>query len=136
MKLPLIVLVVVALASQFCNAQEGAAETYRKKAEGAVFVCSLAMRVYMAEQHDDQLAQYQKCVSDARAETNANFQAVVKATKKPKAKEALKMFHAAFLSTLDATGPRGSDSKSTFETRQSVAADKMSDAWAKFEVER
>ena len=89
----------------------------------------------MAEQHDDELAQYQKCVGDARAETNSNFQVVMKATK-PKAKEALKMFHAAFLSALDATGPRGSDSKSTFEARQAVAADKMSDAWAKFEVER
>ena len=136
MKLPLIVLLVVALASHYCNAQEGATETYRKKGEGAVFVCSLAMRVYMAEQHDDQLAQYQKCVTDAKAETKVTFQAAMNATKKPKAKEALKMFHAAFLSAMDATGPRGSNSMSTYEGRQSVAADKMSDAWAKFEVER
>jgi hypothetical protein len=56
--------------------------------------------------------------------------------KKPKAQETLKSYHVAFVTALGGISPGIDERRVSYEQRQQALKDKVTEAWARFEVEQ
>jgi hypothetical protein len=78
---------------------------------------------------------YFKHISDSKVKCKKAFDTAIKTVKKTKAKDALKNYHIAFLSSLQGIVPGQDELVRDYKRRQQAAEEKMNEAWARFEME-
>ncbi len=76
------------------------------------------------------------CIAKGKQQVKDEFTSAMKEVTKPAAQQSLKMFHVAFLSALEGVQPGPNETRSGYNQRQQSSTDKMTQAWALFEVER
>lgn len=139
----------LSLAAQSCLAadQEKASplETYRVDSQLALMLCSAQAGAQFARAEliavggtpqGESTADYVACVAQQRASTRASFDKAMRTLKKASAREALKSCHVALLTALDGIAPATDERKVTYSQRQAALAGRLSEAWARFEVEQ
>ena len=77
-----------------------------------------------------------KCLRENRASLQASYKTVAVSVRKTKAKLALATAQVAFLSALDGIVPGTDELKVSYAIRQTALAGKLTEAWARFEVEQ
>jgi hypothetical protein len=73
---------------------------------------------------------------DHGSRAKANLDRALRTVKKAKAQEALKSYHVAFITALEGVTPGREERKLSYEQRQQALEDKLTEAWARFEVEQ
>lgn len=119
-------------------------ERYGSESEAAVMTCSLEFQLAQAQAQlvsvgggqPEKPADFAACLKKARAEGKQLFSLALAKVKKPAAKEALKSYHVAFMTALEGISPGMDERRITYEARQRSLKDKMTEAWARFEVEQ
>lgn len=76
------------------------------------------------------------CIKDAKAEAKQNFDKALRTLRKPKARDALKSYHVAYVTALEGMALGFEERKISYEQRQQALEDKLTEAWARFEVEQ
>jgi hypothetical protein len=88
------------------------------------------------KQPADEKSNYTGCIEDGKKDAKQNLESALKSLKKPKAKEALKSYHVAFVTAIDGINPGMDERKISYEQRQQSLDGKLTEAWARFEVEQ
>ena len=84
----------------------------------------------------DEKDDYRACITKGKTASKQNLDAALKTVKKPNAKEALKTYHVALVSALEGINPGSDERKINYEQRQQNLEGKMTEAWARFEIEQ
>lgn len=133
----------LAVASSTAVAQTSQVSDYRGRMNGYVLKCAQEFKVEQLkakgiERYDlpEVPADSAKCVRESRDSGKALFDAALKSAKKPDAKNALKSVHVAYLASLDGIAPLPDERVGGYQQRQAALASKLSEAWARFEVEQ
>jgi hypothetical protein len=79
---------------------------------------------------------FRGCISKGKAEARADLDKALRTVKKAKAQEALKAYHVAFVTALEGIVPGSDERRINYEQRQQSLDGKVTEAWARFEVER
>ena len=79
---------------------------------------------------------FRGCIANGKAEAKANLDKALRTVKKAKAQEALKAYHVAFVTALEGIVPGSAERRISYEQRQQALEGKVTEAWARFEVER
>lgn len=79
---------------------------------------------------------YRTCIDSGKKSSKADLAAALKSMKKPKAQEALKTFHVAFIAAIEGIVPGPVEKKTNYEQRRQSLSGKLTEAWARFEVEQ
>lgn len=140
-RLVLFLLAAVAMTSW---AEEPDKRTPIQRYEGntnfPLLMCALTMKNALLRAEIDKALldtqAYEACVSDGKAKAKPALEAALRSTKKPKAQAALKSVHVAFLTALDGIAPDVSERRIAYEQRQTMLKGKLTEAWARFEVEQ
>ena len=135
-------LAVLLLAGPACS-QSGLAGTlaprpvddYRNSTQQQLARCSDAFRrstrrLWLTQAGRD----YQGCIGQARADTNAKLATAARVVRKADAQRALIAYHAAFLTALGGIVPRPDEIAEGYEQRQSLLLHLMSHAWSRYEL--
>jgi hypothetical protein len=115
-------------------------ERYAGDASYALVQCKMALKMAMlnaelsAEQ--DAKSDWASCIREAKQKAKTNLQAALRAVKKPKAQEALKSYHVALVTALDGIAPGLDERKISYTQRQQALDEKVTEAWARFEIEQ
>jgi hypothetical protein len=120
-------------------------EIYKADTYSSLLNCRLMLKIWLLtvgggtgyeEEAEKKKTEYITCMRDGRTSGKTAMDAALKTVKKPKAKEALKTAHVAFITALDGIFPATDERKINYAQRQSALDDKLNEAWARFEVER
>ena len=84
----------------------------------------------------DENTDYASRIKKGKEEGKINFNKALSTVKKPAAREALKSYQVAFISALEGIRPGLDERKISYEVRQQALETKLSEAWARFEVEQ
>ena len=76
------------------------------------------------------------CMRNGRQDVRQAFEAATKAQKKAAARDALKGVQVAFLAAMDGMAPETEERRAAYFARQGSLKAKVTEAWARFEVER
>ncbi len=102
--------------------------------------CKLSFQIAMSKrqlsQPSDEKDDYRACITKGKTASKQNLDAALKTVKKPNAKEALKTYHVALVSALEGINPGSDERKINYEQRQQNLEGKMTEAWARFEIEQ
>jgi hypothetical protein len=113
--------------------------TYHADTLALIQICSLEFRITnsLAEggQPPSEDADYRKCISERGVSARAELKAAILTVKKEKAREALKAYHVAFIAALEGIAPGVDEPKILYQQRQQTLNDKVTEAWAKFDIE-
>ena len=129
------IFVMTASAAELTPAQQ-----YRGLANGAIFMCKLNLQnaLLNAQLSNplDEKSDYRACIATGKVTAKENFDKAMKTVKKPQAKEALKTYHVALVSAFDGIVPGTDERKINYERRQQDLDGKLTEAWARFEIEQ
>jgi hypothetical protein len=135
--------VAVSVGSSAAVAETPQVAEYRSRMNGYVFKCAQEFKVEQLkakgiERYDlpEVPADSAKCIRESRDSGKALFDAALKAAKKPDAKSALKSVHVAYLASLEGIAPLPDERVGGYQQRQAVLATKLTEAWARFDVEQ
>jgi hypothetical protein len=115
-------------------------ERYRGDTQFALVMCKLSLRVALAVaagggQQDDK-SDYASCIRKSKASAKSSLDMALRTVKKPKAQDALKSYHVAFSTAVEGIRPGPDERKISYEQRQQSLEEKVTEAWARFEIER
>lgn len=115
-------------------------EKYKGDTYFARIMCSLKLRTALLKQGagetDVESIDYEKCITKGKTDAKKSLDITLTTIKKSRAKEALKSYHVAFIAALEGIRPGLNERKINYEQRQQALEDKMTEAWARFEVEQ
>jgi len=115
-------------------------ERYQGDAGRALFMCKLTLHLATAKAEagrpQDEDSDYSGCIRRGLITAKGNLDRALRTIKKAKGQEALKSYHVAFVSALEGIRPGDSERKISYEQRQQALEGKLTEAWARFEVER
>lgn len=131
------------IVANSCAAQaQDSLARYRTVIDEVRTECSFIMTRAIAEREMNYVPDpkeanlFPDCVRDGRAKAKAALDDALKPLqKKPKAQEALKTAHVAFLSALDGIAPGQGERKLNYERRQQELRGKVTEALARLEIE-
>ena len=115
-------------------------ERYRGDTQVALYLCQTSLRIAvlkanvgkpMTEEND-----YPACIEQGKAAARAGLERALKVAKKPKLKEALKSFQVAYISAIEGIRPGTEEIKINYEQRLQRLEDKLTETWARVEVEQ
>jgi hypothetical protein len=113
---------------------------YQGDAEFSILTCKIGLRIAIAKtnlgEQQDEKSDYLNCIQTGKATAKKNLDAALKSVKKAKAKEALKSHYVVLVGALDGIRPGSDERKASYEQRQQALEGKLTEAWARFEVER
>ena len=75
------------------------------------------------------------CLANGKKDGTSLYQSTLKSVKKPKAREALNGYQAAWLAAMDGIPPAGGEIRLDYRRRQSATDTKIREAWSKVQVE-
>lgn len=114
-------------------------QRYHGDASGALMLCKMTLKLAIlkgsAGQEQDEESNYRSCIEKHKKEAKTNLSLALKITKKAKAQEALKTYHVALVTALDGIAPGLDERKISYEQRQQSLEGRMTEAWARFEIE-
>ena len=84
----------------------------------------------------DEGSDYAGCIEHKKATAKKNLVEALRTLKKSKAQESLKSYHVAFVTALEGIRPGYDERKISYEQRQLALKEKLTEAWARFEVEQ
>ncbi|MDM4767277.1 hypothetical protein [Pelomonas sp. SE-A7] len=115
-------------------------DRYQGDSQFSMLMCSMTVKMAATTgsgpSTGDEKTDYVACVSKGKATAKANFESALKTLKKPKAREALKSYHVALVAALEGIKPGTDERKISYEQRQQALEQKMTEAWARFEIEK
>lgn len=135
------VFAILFFLSLFATAQDRAPlQEYRTTANGRLMLCKMTLandllKAQVASRSSEG-PNFRKCIEEGKSETKTLFESALKTIKKPKAKDALKSYHVAFITSLNGVSPGVDERKINYERRQQELEGKLTEAWARFEVEQ
>lgn len=115
-------------------------DRYQGDTQYALLMCKLTLRLAVAKAEgnapQDEQSNYSYCISKSKVTAKASLDKALRTVKKPKAQEALKSYHVAFVSAVEGIRPGADERKISYEQRQQVLEGKVTEAWARFEIEQ
>ena len=133
-------LILAASASRGEDDKRGPLERYRADTAMPLVMCKIKMQMADAKgkayEQQDETSDFLGCIRDGKAKANASLAAALKTVKGAKAVDALKSYHVAFSTALDGLLPGADERRISYEVRQKALDGKVTEAWARFEVER
>ena len=103
-------------------------------------MCKLGLQLALAKaelgQQQDEKSDYPGCIEQGKATAKLNLDKALRTLRKAKAQEALKSFHVAFVGALEGVRPGSNERKISYEQRQQALEGKLTEAWARFEIEQ
>lgn len=100
---------------------------YRVMTSSSLYLCKLKFRV---------ASDHAKCIAQKKSEDKRHFDEALLTLKKPKAQDALKSYHVAYVAALEGIAPGIDERKISYEQRQQALEGKLTEAWARVEVEQ
>lgn len=121
------------------EAPQTALDSYRGSTQYGLLMCSMAVKMELiradANEAPDAKGGARSCISTNKAEAKAKLDAALRTVKKAKARDALKNVHVAFSVALDGLPPGINERRISYEQRQQALEGKLTEAWARFEIE-
>jgi hypothetical protein len=77
------------------------------------------------KKEDEEKSDYLGCIREGRAKSKINLDRALRTVKKPKAQEALKAVHVAFITALEGISPGIDERQISYEQRQQALKDKI-----------
>lgn len=115
-------------------------DRYYGDGRGEAMICKMMLKLALVRAEaniaQDNNTNWRTCVVEAKAKAKANFPAALKTVRKNKAQDALKAYHVAFISALDAIEPGDGERRIAYDQRQQTHDAKMLEAWTRFEIEQ
>jgi hypothetical protein len=115
-------------------------ERYQGDGEFALITCKISLRMALGRaelgQEQDDNSDVAGCIEKGKSATKKSFDAALRTVKRAKAKEALKSYHVSLVGALEGIRPGSSERKISYEQRQQALEGKLTEAWARFEVEQ
>ena len=115
-------------------------ERYRGDGQFSMLMCKISLRLALAKaelgEAQDEKGDYVGCIERGKATAKQNLAKTLRAVKKTKAQEALKSFQVSLVTALDGIRPGIDERKINYEQRQQALEGKITEAWARFEVEQ
>jgi len=115
-------------------------ERYEADTKFTLYACKLVLKLAVAKSEagleQDEKSNWIACIRQGKTTAKASFDLVLPTLKKIKAKEALKSYQVAFMTAVDGIAPGPSERQISYEQRQQSLEGKLTEAWARFEVER
>lgn len=97
---------------------------------------SIAQNYASIGQPQDKQSDWQGCIADGQRAIKSDYAAVLKTLRKRPAAEALKGVQVALISALNGIAPDSEERKIVYIQRQGTLNGKVTEAWARFEVEQ
>jgi hypothetical protein len=110
-------------------------EAYLGDVKAGITICGLEMELALLK---DEKAAYEKayqCIDDAKKAFKKRYETAVKVVRKPQAKIALKEHLVTAITAVSALPPASDETKAGYTKRQADLKDKLTEKWARFEVE-
>ncbi len=115
-------------------------EKYRGDTQFPLLMCKLTLKLAVMKSDSgaaqDEKSDYTECIGKGRVNAKASLDRALRTIKKPKALEALKTYHVAFVTALEGIHPGAEERKISYEQRQEFLEGKVTEAWARFEIEK
>lgn len=115
-------------------------ERYQGDGQYSLLTCKLNLRSALLKaelgQAQDKDSDYAGCIESGKVTAKQNLAKALRAMKKAKAQESLKSYHVAFITALEGIRPGSNERKISYEQRQQALEEKLTEAWARFEVEQ
>lgn len=115
-------------------------ERYEGDTYFALVMCKSKLRIALlyAESgtQQNEKSDYEGCIASGKSKAKASLVQALRTVKKTKAQEALKSYHVAFVSALEGLRPGADERKINYEQRQQSLEGKVTEAWARFEIEQ
>lgn len=115
-------------------------QRYQGDTQSALFICQMSytiasMRAELGQAQDEK-SDYVGCISGNKATMKASLDQALRTLKSAGAKEALKSYHVAVVVALEGIPPGAGERKISYEQRQQALKGKVTEAWARFEIEQ
>ncbi len=111
-----------------------------KRMGSLIVTCKIILRLALARAEggleQDKQSDYVGCIKDMKALAKENLDKALRKVNKSKTQEALKSYHVAFITALEGIRPGSDELKINYEQRQQALQDKLTEAWARVEVEQ
>jgi hypothetical protein len=115
-------------------------ERYRGDGQVSILMCNISLRLALSRAElgaaQDEQSDYVGCIEREKGKSKQNLAKALRTVKKVKAQEALKSFHVSLVTALDGIRPGINERKINYEQRQQALEGKITEAWARFEVEQ
>jgi hypothetical protein len=113
---------------------------YHEDSQFALVKCKLTFKLAIARAdvgvQQDEMSDYSACIAKGKMTAKTNLDKALRTVKKLKAQEALKTYHVAFVTAVEGIRPGGDERKMNYEQRQQALEGKVTEAWARFEIEQ
>lgn len=113
-------------------------DRYHGDSQYYLMMCKLSLTIAISSNalgETNKDGDYKGCINKGKETVKKSLSAALRTVKNPKAKEALKSYHVAFATALDGINPGSDERKINYEQRQQALEEKVTEAWARFEVE-
>lgn len=115
-------------------------DEYRSTVAGSQMLCELTLynrqlNVQIGAPQDEK-SDVGACIVKETVEAKRRLDVALKTLKKPAAREALKNVHVAYVTAIEGVHPSNGERKVQYEARQASLRDKVTAAWARFDVEQ
>lgn len=115
-------------------------ERYRGDGQFSLMVCKLNLKMALMQtqlgQAQDENSDWASCIRLGKDTAKTNLPLALKTLKKQKAQEALKSYHVALVTAIDGIAPGTDERRISYDHRQQALEAKVTEAWARFEVEQ
>lgn len=138
--LAVILIVMSSLATAEGPDKRTPLERYNGDGHFSLVMCKLSLRLALSKaelgEAQDEKSDYAGCIEHGKATAKENLVKALRTLKKSKAQESLKSYHVAFVTALEGIRPGSDERKINYEQRQQALEGKLTEAWARFEVEQ
>lgn len=115
-------------------------ERYEGDTYYALLLCKVTLRLALARaeggEQQDEKSDYSGCIAKSKTTAKTSLDKALRSVKKATAKEALKSYHVAFVSAVEGIRPGIDERKINYEQRQQALEGKVTETWARFEIEQ
>jgi hypothetical protein len=115
-------------------------ERFRGDGQFSLMMCKINLKMALARselgQAQDEKSDWSTCIKQGKEAAKVNLSAALKTVKKVKAQEALKTYHVALITAIDGIAPGAQERKLSYEQRQQALEGKLTETWARFDVEQ
>lgn len=113
---------------------------YQSHTELNLYECKLSVELAILQSQvgkkQDEQYDYNKCIERVKVSSKTYLVKALKTVHKAKATDALKSYQVAFITALVGIAPGDAETKWSYEARQQSLKDKLTEAWARFEIEQ
>jgi hypothetical protein len=115
-------------------------ERYEGDSKFTLYKCKLTLKLAIAKselgREQDESSDWAACIRDGKATVEARFDPALSTIRKAKAKEALKSYQVAFVVALEGIAPGSDERRINYEQRQQALDGRLTEAWARFQIEK